>query len=208
MVILCVRDSSNIASGNNRPFLTDLWHRSMLPFSGWWPMLICRCSRTLALVAACPRPPAKPPPRKTRVCLFSERARLVHSWPLKTPHLDAASFHYVRSGQAFLWYVPPPFPYFFLVFQVFLVFLTASFESGSSQLDVWLLFCHFIFWTLFFFFFFLLFLEVVVLQLFLNFLLFPSNRFVPARFCCFCSYFLQSLLFYYCILRRMGKNKA
>ena len=43
--------------------------------------------------------------------LFPDWARLVHPWPLKTSHLNAASFHYryLRNGPAFLWFLPSSF---------------------------------------------------------------------------------------------------
>ena len=41
--------------------------------------------------------------------LISERAQLVHPWPLKTSHLNTASFHYLRNSPVFHWSLTSPF---------------------------------------------------------------------------------------------------
>ena len=39
------------------------------------------------------------------ICRFPERARLVRPWPLKTSHLNTASFQYLRNGPVVLWFL-------------------------------------------------------------------------------------------------------
>ena len=64
----------------------------------------------------------------TYFCVCSDRARLVHPWPLRTSHLDTASFHYLRNG-----------PDFFDVF-LHLIFCCTKFHHTRSQLSLaWLI---------------------------------------------------------------------
>ena len=61
--------------------------------------------------------------------IFPERTRLVHRWPLKTSHLNAASFHYLRNGPAFF------FSFFSLISSSPFYFLVARSIVTSDQLS-------------------------------------------------------------------------
>ena len=107
------RQQAHSTAQANQLCTSSSWHYQIDSFTKSWASYFCPLHSwmcySLRERSRRRQSPAERSPYTYLFLYFSERARLAHPWPLKASHLGTASFHYWRSGPAFLRCLPSPF---------------------------------------------------------------------------------------------------